>query len=358
MALLRGNYIGMHAAVMYRREIFDTFLFDETLPACEDYDLYLRIAKKYPVFSHNEKLAAYRMHSNNMSKDIGLMLKQVKIVLRKNVDLKNVEVKRNYKEGKKNWTEYYSREMYRRIAFGYLYPGYKRNLKDLLFVTAKMPKQMIRLFMHKATSMFKRNKITPKPGKVSLGDLRRTIPVSKEFGYDRGGPVDRYYIENFLKENSEYIRGNTLEIGDNTYTLAYGGNQVTQSDILYIDDSNPQATIIGDLSTADHIPSNQFECIVLTQTLHLIYDFRAAIGQCHRILKTGGTLLLTVPGITQIDYGEWGDTWYWSFTGRAIQRLLLDYFDSENLIVQTHGNVLAATAFLYGLGQKEITDQE
>ena len=359
LALLRGNYIGMHAAVMYRREIFQTFLFDETLPACEDYDLYLRITRKYPVFSHTEKLAAYRIHTQNMSADIPLMLKQAKAVLKKNTDPGDPEIRKNYRQGLKIWSAYYSRELYRRIAYGYLYPGYRRNLKDLLFVSARMPRQTARLLLQKLMPMFgKKSRNAPAPGRVHFGDLRRTAPLSQEFGYDRGGPVDRYYIENFLAENAACIRGRVLEIGDNEYTTAYGKERVTQSDILFIDDSNPQATIIGDLSTADHIASGQFDAIVLTQTLHLIYDFRSAVRQCHRILKPGGTLLLTVPGITQIDYGQWEHTWYWSFTGLAIQRLLREFFHPDDVLVQTHGNVLAAAAFLYGMGRHEISTPE
>lgn len=358
-ALLQGNYIGMHGAVMYRREVFDTFLFDETLPACEDYDLYLRIAKVYPIFSHNEKLAAYRLHANNMSKNIHMMLSQAKAVLRKNADLTDQTIKRNYKAGIKNWRQYYARETFRRIAFRYLYPGYSLHTKELLLVGTAMPIEMSRLCIHKLTAMFaKKYKTAKKVGSINLGDLRRTYPVSREFGYDRGGPVDRYYIEKFLQENAGYIKGNVLEIGDNAYTLAYGGDRVTGSDILFIDDSNPQATIIGDLSTADHIASEKFDCIVMTQTLQMIYDCRSAIKHCYRILKPGGVLLLTVPGISQIDNGEWSDTWYWSFTGLAIQRIFCEYFDPDQLLVQTHGNVLAATAFLYGLGQREITDEE
>ena len=194
----------------------------------------------------------------------------------------------------------------------------------------------------------------PVPGKVHFGDLLRTEPLSREFGYDRGGPVDRYYIENFLSENSVFIKGRVLEIGDNSYTLRFGGQQVKQSDILHVNESNPKATFIGDLSNAPHIPSDSFDCIILTQTLHLIYDYRDALQTCHRILKPGGALLLTVPGITHIDHNEWGKTWYWSFTGKAIHRMMAEVFPAQNIIVQTYGNVLVCSAFLYGLSMKEV----
>lgn len=194
----------------------------------------------------------------------------------------------------------------------------------------------------------------PDVGKVQRGDFNRTTPFSDQFGYDRGGPVDRYYIENFLKENEQIISGRVLEIGDNEYTLLFGGDRITQSDILHVDESNENATFIGDISDAPHISDNSFDAIILTQTLHLIYNFKDALLTCHRILKPGGTLLLTVPGITPIDRGEWNKTWYWSFTDKALKKLIPETFPSSASEIQSFGNVFIATAFLYGMGITEV----
>lgn len=195
----------------------------------------------------------------------------------------------------------------------------------------------------------------PPAGQVFLGDMNRTEPFSKKFGFDRGGAIDRYYIKGFLERESGSIQGRVLEIGDNSYTLHYGGDNVTKSDILHVDESNQSATFIGDLSNAPHLPDNTFDCIVLTQTLHLIYHFKGALETCHRILKPGGTILLTVPGITPIDYQEWGGTWYWSFTDMAMKKIMAETFPNATVEVKNYGNVLSASAFLYGMGQKELT---
>lgn len=192
------------------------------------------------------------------------------------------------------------------------------------------------------------------PGNVKLGDFNRTTPFSTQFGYDRGGPVDRFYIENFLEREALSVRGRALEIGDNAYTMLYGGDRITKSDILHVDDSNPNATLVGDISNAPDLPDNTFDCIILTQTLHLIYNFKDALRTCHRILKPGGTLLLTVPGITPIDHGEWKDTWYWAFTDKAMQRLMEETFPDSEIEVHPFGNVFTATAFLYGMGLPEV----
>ncbi len=199
---------------------------------------------------------------------------------------------------------------------------------------------------------------SPPPGYANLGDLRRVTPLSPHFGYDRGLPLDRHYIENFLAKNSADIRGRVLEIGDAEYTTRFGGPRVTQSDVLHVHEGNPAATFIGDLADAEHLPSDAFDCIILTQTLQLIYDLHAAVVTLHRILKPGGVLLLTVPGISQIDHGEWAGTWLWSFTSQVIQRLLAESFDPARLDVAAHGNVLAAIAFLHGMAGHELTRAE
>lgn len=198
----------------------------------------------------------------------------------------------------------------------------------------------------------------PRVGQARFGDLRRVEPFSFNFGYERGQPVDRYYIENFLLQHSADIRGRVLEIGDNSYTARFGGAKVEKSEVLHVNADAPQATIIGDITQADHIPSNNFDCIVFTQTLHLIYDASAAVATLYRILKPGGVLLATFPGITQIDYGEWGDRWYWSFTTLSARHMFQEVFFDGNLEIEPHGNVLVAVAALQGMATHELTQSE
>jgi SAM-dependent methyltransferase len=191
-------------------------------------------------------------------------------------------------------------------------------------------------------------------GRFNFGDFARTQPVSSEFGFDRGTPVDRYYIEAFLARQSADIRGRTLEIGDDSYTRQFGGSRVRQADVLHVNADNAHATIVGDMSVPETLPQAAFDCLVLTQTLHLIYDMSAAVTEMHRALKPGGVVLLTVPGISQIDRGEWGSTWYWAITPAAAIRLFGDVFGPDNVQVESHGNVYAATTFLQGLALEEV----
>ena len=62
------------SAVLIHREVFDAVgCFDESLPACEDYDLWLRLALKYPVHTLREALTIkHGGHEDQLSAQWGL----------------------------------------------------------------------------------------------------------------------------------------------------------------------------------------------------------------------------------------------------------------------------------------------
>src|SRR4051794_19584949 len=78
---------------------------------------------------------------------------------------------------------------------------------------------------------------------VDLGALRRMTPISRSWGNDRGTPIDRYYIEKFLYQHRDDVRGHVLEMGDATYTKRFGGSGVRHIDVLHSKWDNPAATI-------------------------------------------------------------------------------------------------------------------
>jgi SAM-dependent methyltransferase len=190
-------------------------------------------------------------------------------------------------------------------------------------------------------------------------------PISTRYGYDRGLPVDRYYVEDFLRRHASDVRGHVLEFGDDAYARRFGssgteaGSNVTEVDVLDVEASNPRATIVGDLVTGEGVPSDGFDCVICTQTLHLIYEAPAAIRSIHRCLRPGGVLLATAPGISpmpQTDRQRWG--WHWGFTTSSAGRLFSDHFVPGESTVEAYGNVLSAISFLHGLAAEELTQQE
>lgn len=210
----------------------------------------------------------------------------------------------------------------------------------------------------KQLSSLIQKKVKAKIHPVHWGSFRSTRPISQLYGLDRGKPIDRFYIEAFLESHSSKIKGKVLELLDKSYTRLYGGDKVTSSDILDIDKASKNATIIADLTTADSIPSDVYDCFILTQTLQFIYDLKAALFHAYRILKPGGVLLVTVPSISRIDCvaGVQGD--YWRFTTASLSKLLEEFFLKENVQVSSWGNYLSGFAFWAGISQSELRREE
>ncbi len=197
--------------------------------------------------------------------------------------------------------------------------------------------------------------VDPPVGAIDFGSLGHTSPISREWGFDRGTPIDRYYIARFLGEHSQDVRGRVLEVAGNDYTLRFGGQRVSVSDILHDAPGSPRATVVADLARGDAIPSDQYDCVICTQTLHLIFDVKAALETLRRILRPGGVLLASVPVITQIsrvDMDRTGD--FWRFTSAAVRRLFEECFPDGDVEISAHGNVAAAVAFLHGIASEEL----
>lgn len=189
--------------------------------------------------------------------------------------------------------------------------------------------------------------------------LRRR-PVDPNYGFNRGRPIDRYYIESFLSRQSDAIQGQVLEIEHDLYTRTFGGSRVRRSDILHVDPTFPGATITADLTDGHGIESSRFDCVIVTQTLHCIYDVAKAVRTTHRILKPGGSVLATVPCVARLDMppgaAAWGE--YWRFTSMGIERLFGDVFGRANVQVQAYGNLTVSLAGLAGLAVEDLTAEE
>jgi len=194
---------------------------------------------------------------------------------------------------------------------------------------------------------------------MDFARLRSVTPLSRGFGSDRGRPIDRHYIEGFLARHATDVRGRVLEFGDDAYTHRFGGDRLTKSEVLYAATGNPHATIVADIQDPDSLEVARFDCIICTQVLMYIYDTRGALRTLQRALAPGGVLLATFPGISQLsphDMEAWGE--FWRFTSLSAARLFGETFGVDNVQVEAHGNVLAATAFLHGITVEELTLEE
>jgi SAM-dependent methyltransferase len=177
-------------------------------------------------------------------------------------------------------------------------------------------------------------------------------PVSEGWGYDRGTPVDRWYIERFLAEHRDDIHGRVLEVKDSAYTDRFGRN-VSERGVLDIDPGNSKATYVADLTSCPEIATSTFDCFILTQTLQFVYDVGAAIEQTHRILRPGGVVLVTMPVASRLAPPPLTD--FWRFTPLVAGRLFEERFGAAGVTVRGVGNVLTQVAFLEGLAVDDLT---
>ncbi len=365
-SLTRGTFVANPSTILMRREALERVGgFEESflgaVQTFEDDAFLAKLQLRESVFVATECWSRYRRHENSL---LSIMTRTGR----------TREARRFYL----NWLEKYlvqqqvdSQEIwaaFRTALWPYRHPvrAAIRNAKGL-FSIKKMKGLLKRTTRHaippdvrrRLRALWERHRHRPPLGSVDFGGLRRVTPVNRNLGRDRGLPIDRYYIERFLAANADSIRGHVLEIDDDRYTRTFGGDRVTRSDVLHVYPNNPRATIVADLTCADRIPSNRFDCIILTQTLPFIYDIHAVVTTLHRILKPGGVVLATVGGITQIsrrDMERWGH--YWSFTTLSTRLLFEEAFPAANVRVDSFGNVLATTAFLHGLAAEELRPTE
>ncbi len=190
---------------------------------------------------------------------------------------------------------------------------------------------------------------------VEITDLTRVRPVSECFGWERGTPIDRRYIGDFISGHRDLIRGDVLEIGEARYSrLADDG--VTSITVLHVTEGHAGATLVGDLTRPESLPAAAFDCFICTQTLNVIFDVARAVAGCAWLLRPGGVLLATVPGISQVsryDMDRWGD--YWRFTTASVQRLLQPHF-SGGVAARAYGNLVAAIALLQGAAVEDLPE--
>lgn len=183
-------------------------------------------------------------------------------------------------------------------------------------------------------------------------------PVSREFGLERGRAIDRYYIEYFLDKHKSLIRGDCLEIAENTYTLQYGEDRVKKAHILHLKGWG-ENVIRGNLETGEGIEENKYDCAIITQTLMFIFDIKKVAENIYKLLKKGGDALITVAGISQksrYDADCWGS--YYGFHEDAMKALFEPAFGIENVKVEAYGNVKTAIALLCGLCYEDLQNED
>jgi glycosyltransferase involved in cell wall biosynthesis len=353
LALLRGgNVIAMQAAVMYRTDRLRSTRGSDATQKAPESNMDVRGGR---IAIHDRCVAEYRYAKR-------LMLARSVVGLQKNDEnLQEADVAGQ--SGRRPLLHRNAPHIFKIAAKEIISNGWNWKLAKIMVRAARIaPFALLRAIISRGVQAITRHLPrsigrvfgealwVPKVGSVCFGDFGRTKPISTDDGFDRGKPIDRYYIELALESRSELVRGRVLEVGARGYTRSFGAAKVECSDVLDIDPLNPFATIVGDLGVVGALPEAAFDCILLTQTLQYVYNLDNAVENLFRALAPGGALLITVPGISPIDE----TAMYWQFTELSLKLLLSSRFGDGPVQVQSYGNVFAAICFLTGLSLAEV----
>lgn len=185
---------------------------------------------------------------------------------------------------------------------------------------------------------------------------RKLRPLSRNYGFNRGTPIDRYYIEKFIESESSRIKGVCLEIGDKRYATKYGDQRLSRCDVLDIHTSNRMANLHADLRDMTGVVRSQtYDCVILTQVLGMVDDYQAVIREIHRILRPGGSVLITCSSLAPAHSLR---NSYWRFLETSLRFSLEKVFSKALVRVESYGNMLAGQAFWVGMSQEDLSENE
>jgi len=198
---------------------------------------------------------------------------------------------------------------------------------------------------------------------LRAAQFRRLVPFHA--GATPTLPIVRYYHEDFVQRYRSDVAGRCLEIGVTSNIRRLGGTNVTKAEALDISAHSDEVTVVADLSRADHIPADQFDCFLNQFTMTVVYDVEAALYHSVRILRPGGVLLINFGCIDYylhagLDMGTGKPLYMYNwFTPLQIDDVLHRLgLTKEDYEMTVYGNLLTRIAFQLNLSAEEFTKRE
>jgi SAM-dependent methyltransferase len=198
---------------------------------------------------------------------------------------------------------------------------------------------------------------------LRCAQLRRLHPLAD--GRQRGLPIVRHYWAQFLESHRADIRGRGLEIGTTETIRHYGGSALTDADAIDLAPHTPEVTVVADLTRADELPGDTYDCFVNQFTMHLIYDLDSALYHSLRLLKPGGVMLANFPSVEYcfdhgLDMGTGGRLFvFWQFTPLQVENLFRRCgLADTDYSLELFGNLFARVAYQMNIPADELTRGE
>lgn len=193
--------------------------------------------------------------------------------------------------------------------------------------------------------------------------FRRMAPFGQ--GKSGGLSIVRYYWADFLERYANDIKGRALEVEETVILRDYGGRNVTQAEAIDLSAHHDDVKVVADLSRADPVPSDAYDCFVLPFSTAVIYDIEAALFHAIRILKPGGVLLTNFWCVDYyfhrgLDMHTGGALFmaHWPTPLQVHNWLHALGLRERNYALYTYGNLMARMAFLMNLPAKALTAEE
>lgn len=192
--------------------------------------------------------------------------------------------------------------------------------------------------------------LSPRPGCVEFGDFKRFWPFSHQFGFDRGGPVDRYYLKKFVQAIHPKVRGRCLEIGGslgNNRSYQFAVDEFRTLDLPAVGDD-----LVGDAADPQLFDQGSWDSIVAFHVLEHCPDPFAVVSNLHRWLTPHGHAFVVVPCAQRV-HNFPGD--YWRFMPDGLRVLFKSF---SEVIVSAYGNPLTLVSNYLGLSHKELVAED
>lgn len=117
--------------------------------------------------------------------------------------------------------------------------------------------------------------------------------------YKLGYTVSRMHVDNFYRRNKCYLSDKVLDVGG---TKSYKAGYFNIEDVEYLN--------IDPATNPDYVEDNLYDAVILSQVLEHLVNPEIVLTKIFRVLKPGGTLLITTPFLFKVhacpnDYQRW-----------------------------------------------------
>lgn len=187
------------------------------------------------------------------------------------------------------------------------------------------------------------------------------IPLTRNFGFYRGTPIDRYFINKWIYDFLDEIdSGNKLkgiEIGGFDY-LKYNSKKYLANELVpkrELKKSKDSLCInLNEPINKDFKLKEKYDFVICTQVLHVLENDINGLRIIYKLLKKGGLIIGSTAGtinpISIYDYKRWGC--YRGYSDQGLKSILEKTgFECQ---IETFGNFALAYEILNGAVVEDI----